>query len=74
MKLSTLSEINTETAIFKFGKIGAFRISEAVVRRFSAKEVFLNISQNSHENACARVSFLNKVTVLMPAALLKERL
>ena len=29
--------------------------------RFSLKKVFLKISQNSHENACARVSFLIKL-------------
>ena len=30
-------------------------ISEAVVRRCSAEKVFLEISQNSQENTCARV-------------------
>ena len=30
---------------------------EAVVQRCSVKKVFLEISQNSQENACARVSF-----------------
>ena len=30
---------------------------EAVVRRCSAKKVFLEISQNSQENTCARDSF-----------------
>ena len=30
---------------------------EAVAQRCSAKELFLEISQNSQENACARVSF-----------------
>ena len=30
---------------------------EAVGRRWSLKKVFLEISQNSQENACARVSF-----------------
>ena len=34
--------------------------TEAVVRRCSAKKVFLKVSQNSQENACARVSFLIK--------------
>ena len=34
---------------------------EAVVRRCSVKKVFLEISQNSQENTCARVSFLNKL-------------
>ena len=33
-KAVDLSEINTEAVIVKFGKIGAFRISEAVFRRF----------------------------------------
>ena len=31
---------------------------EAVVRRCSVETVFIKISQNSQENACARVSFL----------------
>ena len=35
--------------------------SEAVVRRCSVKKVFLEISQNSQENTCARVSFLIKL-------------
>ena len=35
-------------------------ISEAVAWRCSVKKVFLEISQNSQENTCARVSFLIK--------------
>ena len=35
--------------------------AEAVVQRCSAKKVFLEISQNSQENTCARVSFLIKL-------------
>ena len=35
--------------------------SEAVVQRCSVKNVFLEISQNSQENTCARVSFLIKL-------------
>ena len=31
--------------------------TEAVVRRFSVKNVFLEITQNSQENPCARVTF-----------------
>ena len=31
--------------------------SEAVVRRCFVKKVFLETSQNSHKNTCARVSF-----------------
>ena len=36
--------------------------------------MFVRISQNSQENTCARVSFLNKVAGLTPATLLKKRL
>ena len=35
--------------------------SGAVVRRCSVKELFLEISQNSQQNTCARVSFLIKL-------------
>ena len=34
---------------------------EVVVQRCSVKKVFLEISQNSQENTCARVSFLIKL-------------
>ena len=37
--------------------------TEAVVQRSSVKKVFLEISQNSHEKTCARVSFLTKLQV-----------
>ena len=40
--------------------------SEAVIQRCSVNKVFLEISQNSQENTCARVSFLIK---LQPSAL-----
>ena len=47
----------------------------AVVRRCSVKKLFLEISQNSQEKACARVSLLIKLQGwgLRPAALLKKR-
>ena len=35
--------------------------TEVVARRCSVKKVFLEISQNSHENTCARSSFLIKL-------------
>ena len=35
--------------------------SEAVARRCFVKKVFLEISQNSQENTCSRVSFLIKL-------------
>ena len=46
---------------------------EAVVQRCSVKKVFLEISQNSQENNCARVSFLIKLQA-RPATLLKKKL
>ena len=36
-------------------------VAEAVVQRCSVKKMFLEISQNSQENTCARVSFLIKL-------------
>ena len=38
--------------------------TEEVTQRFSVKNVFLEISQNSEENTCARVSFLIKLQAL----------
>ena len=35
--------------------------SEAAVQRCSVRKVFLEISQNSEQNICARVSFLIKL-------------
>ena len=32
--------------------------AESVVQRYSVKNVFLKVSQNSQENTCVRVSFL----------------
>ena len=40
----------------------------------SVEKVFLEISQNSQENTCAKVSFFKKVAGLTPANLLKKRL
>ena len=47
--------------------------SEAATWGVLWKKVFLEISQNSQENTCARVLF-NKVAGLRPATLLKKRL
>ena len=38
--------------------------TEAATRAVLWKKVFLEISQNSQENTCARVSFFNKVAGL----------
>ena len=48
-------------------------ISEAATRGVLWKKVFLEISQNSQENTCPRVSFFNKVVGLRPAILLNKR-
>ena len=39
--------------------------SEAVVRRCSVNKVFLKISENSQENTCTRVSFLNFIQLTL---------
>ena len=46
--------------------------TEAAVRRWSKKLVFLRISQNSQENTCAEFSFLIRLQALRPATLLKR--
>ena len=38
--------------------------TEAVIRRFSIRKMFLEILQNSYENTCARASFLIKLQAL----------
>ena len=43
-------------------------LSEAFVRRCSVKNMFLEISQKSQENTCARDSFFNKVAGQRPVA------
>ena len=45
-------------------QIVASEFLEAVVPRFSVEKVLLEISQNSQENTCARVSFLMKLQAL----------
>ena len=47
--------------------------TEAVARRSSVNKVFLEISQNSQENTCARGSFVIKLEA-WPATLLKKSL
>ena len=51
-----LDETSTECKVSIF-----LKRTEAVARRCSVKKVFLEISQNLQENACARVSFLIKL-------------
>ena len=46
--------------------------TEAVSRRCSVKKVLLDISQNSQESTCARVSFLIKLQQLSSGAIVLE--
>ena len=48
-------------------------LPETATRGVLCKMVFLETSQNSQENTCARVSLFNKVVGLRPATLLKKR-
>ena len=43
---------------------GQWKVTEAVAQTCSVKKVFLEISQNSQEKTCARVSFLIKLQAL----------
>ena len=54
-------------------EIDAYSFPQAVAQRWSVKNVFLEISQNSQESACASL-FFNKVAGLSPATLSKKRL
>ena len=40
---------------------GNLKSTEAVVQRYSVKKLFLEVSQNSQKNTCARVPFLIKL-------------
>ena len=57
-------------------KIFELELKETVAKSCSVKKVFLEVSQNSQENTCARDSFLIKfyVSGLRPATLLKKSL
>ena len=48
--------------------------AEAVAQRCSVKKVFLEISQNSQENTCARASFLIKLQAWDLQLYLKKKL
>ena len=61
--LSTSKTILIWVSIMSFS-FCAFAVIEAVVQTCSVKKVFLEISQNSQENTCPRVSFLIKLQAL----------
>ena len=48
--------------------------SEAVLRRCSIKKVFIEVSQNSQENTCAKVTFLIKLQAQIYDFIKKETL
>ena len=52
----SLNRFHAQTLLFYY-----IFYPEAVVQRCSVKKVFLEVSQNSQENTCARVSFLIKL-------------
>ena len=60
--LGHLSENKLYNTAFKilsipFAVVENVKLTEAVAQRCSIKKVFLEISQNSQENTCARVFF-----------------
>ena len=70
---------NDRHKLFRFNRtfLRAFIIkAEAATRGLLQEKVFLEISQNSQKNTCARVSFLIKLQAwgLRQATLLKKRL
>ena len=60
-----------EYVLFPLGSICKYWISEAATRDVLYENVYLEISQNSQENTCARVSFLIK---LQATGFIKKRL
>ena len=60
--------------IFQLYYFSQYQVTETATRGVVCKKVFLEISKNSEENICARVSFFNKVGDLKPAILFKKRL
>ena len=56
-----LQSVHIFDSITDFWNISELGYTKAVVQRCSVKNVFLEISQNSHENTCARVSLSIKL-------------
>ena len=72
---SIISEFSPyEDMLFSFHKYNGYRYKKAVIQRCSEKKVFLEISQNSQENAFVRVSFLIKLHASGLQLYLKKRL
>ena len=63
-QLKNLELLSWFSKIYTISPCSVLLIAEAVVRMCSVEKVFLEISQNSQENNCARVSFLIKLQAL----------
>ena len=59
--LSSVASLSSSDSLDSFSNFDKQNHTEAVAWRCSVKKVFLEISQNSQENVCARVSFLIKL-------------
>ena len=76
MDPTTIGEIWFNSIIMIYVNCSSIPSSEAATIGVLWKKVFLEISQNSQENTCARVSLLIKLQALglRPATLLEKRL
>ena len=70
--LSNEASLSSSDSIDSFSNFDKQNHTEEVSWRCSVKTVFLEISQNSQENVCARFSYLNKVARLRPANFSKK--
>ena len=72
----TTAVLNFEKDFYLIFHTSDNSLPEAVTRKCSVKKVFLETSQNTQENTCARVSFLINLQAwgLRPATLWKKRL
>ena len=72
--LSSEASLSSSDSLDSFSNFDKQNHTEAVAWRCSVKKVFLEISQNSNENVCARVSFLMKLHAADLQILVNERL
>ena len=72
--LSSVASLSSSDSLDSFSNFDKQNHTEAVAWRCSVKKVFLEISQNSQENVCARVSFLIKLHASDLQILVKKRL
>ena len=70
--LSNEASLSSSDSIDSFSNFDKQNHTEEVSWRCSVKTVFLEISQNSQENVCARFSYLNKAARLRPANFSKK--